>query len=144
MLMFVTVLMIMIVVVIMMVTVVMIVAVIMRVTVVMIMVMRVMIVMQMRVCVWRTRVLAEHQRFDGDGHGLRRPSETAEIDIIKIPQDHSIDDEDLARDAYLFAQDRAQCLGDISVEHDEQRQALRDGVGKSAADALRKRRDALI
>ena len=140
MLMFVTVIVIMTVIVI----VVVIVAVAMRVTVVVIVVMLVMLVMQMRVCVWRTRVLAEYQRFDGDGNGLRRPSETAEIDIIKIPQDHSIDDEDLARDAYLFAQDRAQCLGDISVEHDEQRQALRDGVGKSAADAPRKRRNALI
>ena len=31
------------------------------------------------------RVLAEHQRLDGDRHGVGRHADTAEVDVIEIP-----------------------------------------------------------
>src|SRR5882672_9595221 len=74
------------------------------------------------------RVLAEHQRLDRDRHGLRGHADAPEIDVVEVPQDYAVDDEDLALDADLVPQDRAQGLSDVTVDHNVYRRALREGV----------------
>ena len=44
------------------------------------------VAVQMRLAARQPRVLAEHQRFDRHRHGHRRQPDTAEIDIIEVPQ----------------------------------------------------------
>ena len=62
----------------------MIVAVIMKVVMVVTVAM-VMVVLQMGLAARQPRVLAEHQRLDGDGHGHRRQPDAAEIDVVEVP-----------------------------------------------------------
>src|ERR1700687_3608399 len=69
------------------------------------------------------RVFAEHQRLDGDRNGVGGQPDAAEVDVVEIHQHHAVDDEDVARDAEFLAQDRAQRLGDVAVEHDVDRLA---------------------
>src|SRR5690348_11103044 len=64
------------------------------------------------------RVLVEHQRLDRDRHGLRGHADAPQIDVIEIPQDDTVDHQNLARDAHFVAQDRAQRLRDVAVHHD--------------------------
>src|SRR5882672_5055274 len=90
------------------------------------------------------RVLAEHQRLDRDRHGLRGHADAPEIDVIEVPQDYAVDDEDLALDADLVAQDRAQGLSDVAVDHNVYRRALREGVLQPARYPGRERGDALV
>ncbi len=40
------------------------------------------------------RILAEHQRLDGDGHRIGGQSDAAKIDIVEIPQHDAIDHQD--------------------------------------------------
>jgi hypothetical protein len=37
------------------------------------------------------RILAEHERFDRDRHGIGRHADAAEIDIVEIPQHDAVD-----------------------------------------------------
>ena len=45
------------------------------------------IIMVVQTLAWprAARVLVENQRFDGDGHGVGRHADAAEIDIVEIP-----------------------------------------------------------
>ena len=53
--------------------------------VIMRMIMIVVMVMQALPRPRAARVFAEHQRFDGDRHGVGRHADTAEVDIIEVP-----------------------------------------------------------
>src|SRR5262245_59475270 len=55
-------------------------------------------------------LLAEYQRLDGDRHGIGRHADAAEVDVIEVAQQHTIDAEDLALDQEFLAQDRTQRL----------------------------------
>src|ERR1700733_16008210 len=68
------------------------------------------------------RVLAEHQRFDGDRHGIGRHADAAKVAIVEIPQHHAIDDKKFAVDVQFFAQDMAERLRHVAIEHDVERQ----------------------
>src|ERR1700733_7162821 len=84
--------------VVMVVTVVFIMAVVMAVIMVVMMVMTVFVLMMVQPLARPrpARILVEHQRFDGDRHGIGRHADAAEIDIVEIPQHHAIDDQTLA------------------------------------------------
>jgi hypothetical protein len=56
------------------------------------------------------RVLAEHQRLDGDRHGVGRHADAAEVDVVEVHQGDAVDDQDVARDIELLAQDGAERL----------------------------------
>src|SRR5262249_30100637 len=56
------------------------------------------------------RVFGEHQRFDRHRHCIRGHANATEIDVIEIPQHHAVDDQELAFDAKLVAQDVAERL----------------------------------
>src|SRR3954454_4242795 len=73
---------------------------------------------------------AEDQRLDGDWYGVGRHADAAEIDIVEVAQHHAIDRQDLALDQKLLAQDRAERLGDIAIEHDVDRLSPLDRVGE--------------
>jgi hypothetical protein len=47
---------------------------------------------------WPARVLVEDERFNGDRHRIGRHADTAEIDIVEVPQHHAVDDQKLACD----------------------------------------------
>src|SRR5262249_49487665 len=79
-----------------------------------------------------------------DRHGVRRPADAAEVDVVEVPQHHAVNREDLVLDVQLLAQDRAQRLRYIAVEHDEQRQALGDQRREAALDAVGKSKDAFM
>jgi hypothetical protein len=49
------------------------------------MVMTIIMMMQTLARPWAARVFAEHQRFNGDRHGVGRHADAAEIDIVEIP-----------------------------------------------------------
>jgi hypothetical protein len=114
------------------------------VAVVVTMMMVVVMVMQVRLSARQSRIFTEHQRLDGHRHGHRRQADAAEVDIVEIPQHDAVDAEDFAFDVQLFAQDRAQRLRDVAVEHDVKRLSLRNGVGNAADDALCKCKDAVV
>ena len=81
------------------------------------------------------RVFAEDQRFDRHRYGEGGNADAAEIDIIEIHQHHAVDDENLAFDLAVLAQDGTERLRDIAVEHDIDRPFRRDHVGKADGDA---------
>src|SRR5712691_12428828 len=72
------------------------------------------------------RVLAEHQRFDRHRHGIGRHPDASEVDVVEVAQHHAVDRQNFALDLELLAQDRAQGLSDVAVEHDVERLAARD------------------
>src|SRR5216684_7813420 len=82
------------------------------------------------------RVLVEHQRLDGHRHGVRRQADAAEIDEVEVPQHYAVDHQNLALHVELVAQDVAERLRDVAVQHDVERLAPRDALGKAAADTL--------
>src|SRR5262249_45369710 len=90
------------------------------------------------------RVFAEQQRFDRHRHGERRHPDASEIDVIEIAQHQSVDRQDLALDQQLFAQDGAQRLRDVVVEHNVERLPAFDGGGEAVADALGEGQNALV
>src|SRR5215204_4038867 len=102
------------------------------------------VAVQMRLAARQPRVLAEHQRFDHYRHGHRRQPDAAEVDIIEVPEHDAIDTQDFALDIEFLAQDRAESLRHVAVEHDVERLLFRDGLRHSAHDALRKRKDAFM
>src|SRR5262249_61195596 len=90
------------------------------------------------------RHLAEHQRLDGYWYGVGRHADAAEVDVVEVAQHHAIDRQDLALDQELLAQDRAQGLRDVAVEHDVDRFPPLDRVGEPVPDPLRKGGDTLV
>src|SRR5215468_5222934 len=64
------------------------------------------------------RVFAEDERLDRHRHGVGRVADAAQVDVVEIPQHHTIDHQELAPDPQLVAQDVAERLGDVAVEHD--------------------------
>src|ERR1043165_1955684 len=90
------------------------------------------------------RAFAEDERLDGDRHGVGRHADATEIDIVEVAQHHAIDRQDLALDQKLLAQDRAERLGDIAIEHDVDGLSPLDRIGKTVPDAFREGRDALV
>src|SRR5260370_35547945 len=93
---------------------------------------------------WHTRVLAEYERLDGDRHGVRRHADAAEIDIVEVHQHDAVDDQDLSCDVKLFAQDRAQSLRPVAIQHDVNRLAPADAVSEAAANPSGEPGDALV
>src|SRR5260370_9738135 len=93
---------------------------------------------------WPTRVLAEYERLDGDRHGVRRHADAAEIDIVEVHQHDAVDDQDLSCDVKLFAQDRAQSLRHVAIQHDVNRLAPGDAVSEAAANAFGQPGKALV
>ena len=90
------------------------------------------------------RSFTEDERLDGDRYGVGGHADAAEIDVVEVAQHHTVDRQDLALDQKLLAQDRAECLGDIAIEHDVDRLFPFDRVGKPMPDAFRESRNALI
>ena len=90
------------------------------------------------------RVLVEYQRLDGDRHGVGRHANTAEVDVVEIPQHHAIDHQHVAFDVKLLAQDMAERLRHVAVEHDVKRALLGDAVGKPALDTFGKGSETLV
>src|SRR5439155_2851093 len=80
------------------------------------------------------RVLAEYQGFDGDGNGLRGHANAPQVDVVEIPEDDAVDHENFAVDAHFAAQDGAERLRDVPVDHDVEGHALRKGVRQSVPD----------
>jgi len=83
----------------------------------------VIVLLAMQVCLAarQPRVLAEHQRFDGDRNGHRRQPDAAQIDVVEVPEYDAVDAEYLALDVQLFSQDGAERLrpglsADVTVE----------------------------
>jgi hypothetical protein len=105
-----------------------------------IMTMTMVIVFQM----WITRIFAEDQRFDRYRHCLRRHTDTAKIDVIEIPQHHPIDNQYLACDIHLLAQDCAKRLRHVAIEHDEEWSAGGNRLGETRNNSLAEGADALI
>jgi len=82
------------------------------------------------------RAFAEHERLDGDWYGVGGHPDAAEIDIVEVAQHHAVDRENLALDQKLLAQDRAERLGYIAIEHDVDRLFSLDRVGKPMPNAF--------
>src|SRR5919109_4111416 len=76
------------------------------------------------------RILAEQERLDGDRHGVGRHPDAPEVDVVEVAQDDAVDRQDLALDQELLAQDGAQRLRDVAVEHDVDRLLALDGGGE--------------
>src|SRR6185312_13458898 len=76
------------------------------------------------------RVLAEHQRLDGDGHGVRGHAHAAEVDVVEIPERHAVDHQHLGGEAPLFLEERAQRMRDVAVEHQVERLRLEERHGQ--------------
>src|SRR5215467_13585682 len=95
--------------------------VIMAVRMVMIMPVPVLMMMNALVRAAAARILAEQQRLDRHRHGVGRHADAAEIDVVEIAQHDAIDRQYLALDQKFFAQDRAERLRDVAVEHDVER-----------------------
>jgi hypothetical protein len=110
------------------------------------MVVIVIMIMMMQALPWpgTARIFAEHQRFDRHRHRKRGHSNATEIDIVEIPQHYAVDDQELAFDAELVAQDVAERLRHVAVEHDEDRFFPGDAVSKSALDALSEGQQAFV
>ena len=89
------------------------------------------------------RIVVEHQRLHRHRHRLRGPADAAQVDVIQIPEHYAVDHQHFARDPHFLAQDRAQRLRDVAVEHKEQRPARSDAHRQSLHDAARQRCDAL-
>src|ERR1700686_3392251 len=87
----------------------------------MVMVMLVIVMMQPLARTRAARILAEDERLDGHRHRVGRIADAAEIDVVEIPQHHAVDDEELAPDIHLVAQDVAERLRHVAVEHDVER-----------------------
>src|SRR6266705_2700029 len=86
----------------------------------------------------------EHERLDRDWYGVGGHADAAEIDVVEVAQHHAVDREDLALDQQLLAQDRAECLRDIAIEHDVDGFSSLDRAGKPMPDAFRKGRNTLV
>src|SRR5712691_2851736 len=93
---------------------------------------------------WPARVLAEHQRLDGDRHGVGRHADAAEIDVVEVHQGDAVDHQDLARHIELLAQNRAERLRHVALQHDVDRLPLGDPRRQGAPDAFGETREALI
>src|SRR6476660_7045879 len=59
----------------------------------------------MRPSVGVARVLAEYQGLDRDGNGLRGHANAPQVDVVEIPEDDPVDDEDFTFDTHFIAQD---------------------------------------
>ena len=90
------------------------------------------------------RIVGEHERLHRYRHGLRGHADAAEIDVVQIPQDDPVDDEQLAREIHFLPKYRPQYLCDVAVEYQKQRFFGRDGSRQTLDDALGKSCDALI
>ena len=62
-----------------------------------------------------TRVFVKHQRLDRHRHRVGRHADPTQVDIVEVPQHHAIDDQQLAVDLQLFAQDVAERLRHVAV-----------------------------
>src|SRR6185369_7422224 len=87
---------------------------------------------------------AEDERLDRNWYGVGGHADAAEIDIVEVAQHHAIDRQNFALDQKLLAQDRAERLGDIAIEHDVDRLFPLDRIGKPVPNAFREGRNALI
>src|SRR5947207_8652032 len=116
----------------------------MAVIVLMVMIVVVLVMVQPLARARPARVLAEHQRLDGHRHGVRWQADAAEIDEVEVPQHHAVDRKNLALHVELVAQDVAERLRDVAVQHDVERLAPRDALGKAAADTLSETGEALV
>lgn len=112
--------------------------------VVMVMTLPMLVMMDALVRPARARVLAEYQRLDGHRHRVGRQPDLAEVDVVEIAQDHAVDGEDFALDQQFLAQDGAQGLRHVAVEHEVERLSALDRGCKPASDALRERRNAFV
>src|SRR5439155_26736224 len=54
-----------------------------------------------------------------------------------IPEDDAVDDENFTVNAHFVAEDGAECLRDVPVDHDVEGHALRKGVRQSVPDTQR-------
>ncbi len=81
-------------------------------------------------------ILAENQRLDRYRNRLRRQPHAAQINVIEIPQHHAVDHQKLIGDVQFIAQNCAQRLRNIAVEHHKERPTRSDRVGKTARNSL--------
>ena len=85
----------------------------------------------------RTRVFIEDQGFDGDRHGPRRHSNASEVDKVKAPQGHAINDQDFAFHALVFFEKVSQIVRNVAIGHDVQVTLLLQCFRQGIQDALR-------
>jgi hypothetical protein len=90
------------------------------------------------------RAFTEDERLDRNWYGVGGHPDAAKIDVVEIAQHHAVDRQDLALDQELLAQDRAERLGDIAIEHDVDRLFTLDRMRKPMPNAFREGRNALI
>src|SRR3972149_4817790 len=90
----------------------------------MVVVMVVLVMMESLTWAWTSRVLAEDQGLDRHRHRIRRHPDRAEIDVVEIPENDAVDDQDVAFDMLLLTENCAQRLRHVTVEHDVKRLLL--------------------
>ena len=104
----------------------------------MIAVMRMFVMMDELTRTRAARILTEDEGFDSHWHRIGWHPDSPKIDIVEIPQDHAIDGKNLAFDIEFFAQNCAERLRYIAIEHEEERFMLVDARGQTTPDSLRK------
>src|SRR5262249_19287747 len=90
------------------------------------------------------RVFAESQRVYRHRHAGGRRPDASESDALETAQHQPVDRQERAPDQQLFAQDSAQRLRDVAIEHDVERLPALDGGGEAMADALGESQNALV
>ena len=83
---------------------------------------------------WTSRIFAEHQRFDGDRHGIGRHAYAPEINIVEVPQHYAVDDQKIAANVAFIAKEMPERVRHVAVQHDVERQALGNPLGETALD----------
>ena len=68
-----------------------------------------------------SRIFAKDERLDRHRHSERRHAHAAEIDVVEVPERDAVQHQHVGPHAELLLQERAQRVGDIVVQNDEQR-----------------------
>src|SRR5579863_8194545 len=88
-----------------------------------------------------SREIVEHQRFHRDGHGVRRQSNPAQVDVIKVHEHNAVDHQQLGLNTQVITQYTAEGLREIAIENQVEGLAACDRAHKSTHDAPGQRGD---
>ena len=90
------------------------------------------------------RVFIEHQGLDGHWNRVGGHSDAAQINEIKAPKGHAIDDQDVALNARVFLENMPQVVRNVAIRHNEQRSLLSKRLGNGVDDAVGQLRQTCI
>ena len=90
------------------------------------------------------RVFVEHQGLDGHWNGVGGHSDAAQINEIKAPKGHAIDDQDVALNARVFLENMSQIVRNVAIRHNEQGSLLSKRLRNGADDAVGQLRQTCI